>query len=50
MPGARERQEAALRATEAAQPAIGAVSLGALRVLESFGITPKPWPDTATVN
>jgi acyl transferase domain-containing protein len=38
--GAQERQEAALRATEAAQPAIGAVSLGALRVLEAFGIAP----------
>jgi acyl transferase domain-containing protein len=38
-PGARERQEDALRATEVAQPAIGAVSLGALRLLESFGVT-----------
>ncbi|RII25223.1 MAG: beta-ketoacyl synthase [Geobacter sp.] len=38
-PAARNRQEEALRATEAAQPAIGAVSLGALRILESFGIT-----------
>jgi len=37
---ASERQEALLRATEAAQPAIGAVSLGALRLLESFGLTP----------
>jgi len=37
---ARERQEALLRATEAAQPAIGAVSLGALRLLESFGLSP----------
>ena len=35
---ARDAQEAALRATEAAQPAIGAVSLGALRLLESFGL------------
>jgi acyl transferase domain-containing protein/NAD(P)-dependent dehydrogenase (short-subunit alcohol dehydrogenase family) len=35
----REAQEAALRATDVAQPAIGAVSLGALRVLESFGVT-----------
>jgi acyl transferase domain-containing protein/NAD(P)-dependent dehydrogenase (short-subunit alcohol dehydrogenase family) len=37
---ARERQEALLRATEAAQPAIGAVSLGALRILEQFGLSP----------
>ncbi|MFZ4858490.1 MAG: SDR family NAD(P)-dependent oxidoreductase [Desulfuromonadaceae bacterium] len=36
----REAAEAALRATDAAQPAIGAVSLGALRVLESFGLVP----------
>ncbi|MBT0654028.1 type I polyketide synthase, partial [Geomobilimonas luticola] len=36
----RERQEELLRATEAAQPAIGAVSLGALRILESFGVNP----------
>jgi acyl transferase domain-containing protein/NAD(P)-dependent dehydrogenase (short-subunit alcohol dehydrogenase family) len=35
---ARETQEASLRATDAAQPAIGAVSLGALRILESFGL------------
>ena len=40
-PSARERQEGALRATEAAQPAIGAVSLGALRVLEAFGVAPE---------
>ncbi len=38
--GAREAQEAALRATQVAQPAIGAVSLGALRVLEEFGVRP----------
>ncbi len=36
----REAAEAALRATDAAQPAIGAVSLGALRILESFGLAP----------
>jgi acyl transferase domain-containing protein/acyl carrier protein/NAD(P)-dependent dehydrogenase (short-subunit alcohol dehydrogenase family) len=36
----RETAEAALRATDVAQPAIGAVSLGALRVLESFGFAP----------
>ena len=36
-----ERQESALRATETAQPAIGATSLGALKVLvESFGLAP----------
>lgn len=34
----REACESALRATDAAQPAIGAVSLGALRILESFGL------------
>jgi len=34
----RARQEEALRATSAAQPAIGATSLGALKVLRSFGI------------
>ncbi len=37
-PDSAQRQEEALRATDVAQPAIGAVSLGALRVLESFGI------------
>ncbi len=36
----REAGEADLRATDVAQPAIGAVSLGALRVLESFGLAP----------
>ncbi|OGU14141.1 MAG: beta-ketoacyl synthase [Geobacteraceae bacterium GWC2_53_11] len=36
----REVLEAALRATDVAQPAIGAVSLGALRILESFGFAP----------
>jgi acyl transferase domain-containing protein/NAD(P)-dependent dehydrogenase (short-subunit alcohol dehydrogenase family) len=36
---AREAQESVLRATDVAQPAIGAVSLGALRLLESFGLT-----------
>jgi acyl transferase domain-containing protein/acyl carrier protein/NAD(P)-dependent dehydrogenase (short-subunit alcohol dehydrogenase family) len=36
----RDAREKALRATDAAQPAIGAVSLGALRVLESFGFAP----------
>ncbi len=35
--GATERQESDLRATDIAQPAIGAVSLGVLRLLESFG-------------
>src|SRR5439155_11908850 len=37
-PQERSRQEEALRATEVAQPALGAVSLGAWRVLESFGL------------
>ena len=36
----RAEQEADLRATRIAQPAIGAVSLGALRVLEQFGLSP----------
>ena len=36
----RSRQEDELRATDTAQPAIGAVSLAALRVLEQFGLTP----------
>ncbi len=35
---AREQQEATLRATAVAQPAIGAVSLGALAVLQQFGV------------
>jgi acyl transferase domain-containing protein/NAD(P)-dependent dehydrogenase (short-subunit alcohol dehydrogenase family) len=37
---ARKAQERALRATEIAQPALGAVSLGAFRVLQHFGLTP----------
>ena len=37
---AKAAQEAALRATQNAQPALGAVSLGALRVLEQFGLAP----------
>ncbi len=36
----RDAQNVALRATETAQPAIGAVSVGLLRVLEHFGVTP----------
>jgi acyl transferase domain-containing protein/NAD(P)-dependent dehydrogenase (short-subunit alcohol dehydrogenase family) len=36
----RTSQDEELRATQAAQPAIGAVSLGALRVLESFHVVP----------
>ena len=36
----RAEQEAELRATQIAQPALGAVSLGAFRVLEQFGIIP----------
>jgi len=38
---ARRAQESALKATEVAQPALGAVSLGALRVLQGFGVTPQ---------
>ena len=38
--GARAQQEAELRATQIAQPALGAVSLGALKVLEQFGLSP----------
>src|SRR5262245_9965983 len=37
-PQARGEQEAELRATDVAQPALGAVSLGAWRVLQSFGL------------
>jgi acyl transferase domain-containing protein/NAD(P)-dependent dehydrogenase (short-subunit alcohol dehydrogenase family) len=36
----RARNDEALRATNVAQPAIGAVSLGALRVLSHFGVRP----------
>ena len=36
----RAEQEAALTATQTAQPALGAVSLGAFRVLEQFGFVP----------
>ena len=36
----RVSQDEALRATQAAQPAIGAASLGALRLLETFGVVP----------
>lgn len=38
---ARAEQEAALRATSIAQPALGAVSLGTLRVLAEFGVRPQ---------
>ncbi|TGU72518.1 SDR family NAD(P)-dependent oxidoreductase [Geomonas terrae] len=37
----RAGQEEALRATQAAQPAIGATSLGALRLLQTFGVAPE---------
>jgi acyl transferase domain-containing protein/NAD(P)-dependent dehydrogenase (short-subunit alcohol dehydrogenase family) len=37
---ARESQEEALRDTEIAQPALGAVSLGVLAVLAEFGVRP----------
>jgi malonyl CoA-acyl carrier protein transacylase/NADP-dependent 3-hydroxy acid dehydrogenase YdfG len=39
-PAEKERQEEWLRATDTAQPAIGAVSLGSLRLLETFGLCP----------
>jgi acyl transferase domain-containing protein/NAD(P)-dependent dehydrogenase (short-subunit alcohol dehydrogenase family)/acyl carrier protein len=39
-PSAQEQAEATLRATQVAQPAIGAVSLGAAKVLESLGVRP----------
>jgi acyl transferase domain-containing protein len=48
--GSHEQQEEALRATDAAQPAIGAVSLGALRVLESFGVVPMRRRVTVTAS
>ena len=38
-PAAQQANEARLRATEVAQPALGAVSLGARQVLASFGVT-----------
>lgn len=37
---ARRAQEAALKATEIAQPALGAVSLGALGIFRRFGVAP----------
>jgi len=37
----RESQENALRATNVAQPAIGAVSLAGLKILASFGVSPE---------
>jgi acyl transferase domain-containing protein/NADP-dependent 3-hydroxy acid dehydrogenase YdfG len=39
-PEEKKRQEAALRDTRAAQPALGAVSYGAYRVLSDFGLAP----------
>ncbi len=36
----RTRNEDALRATAVAQPALGALSIGAVRLLESFGVKP----------
>lgn len=38
-PDVRAEQEAALRATDVAQPALGAVSLGAWQTLQTFGVT-----------
>ena len=49
-PEERVANETALRATDAAQPALGAVSLGAWRVLESFGVRATPSPATAMAN
>jgi acyl transferase domain-containing protein len=37
-PEQKDAQEKALRSTDVAQPALGAVALGALKVLESFGV------------
>jgi acyl transferase domain-containing protein/NAD(P)-dependent dehydrogenase (short-subunit alcohol dehydrogenase family) len=37
-PEQKEAQEKSLRSTDVAQPALGAVALGALKVLESFGV------------
>ncbi|MDB5347127.1 MAG: Erythronolide synthase [Schlesneria sp.] len=39
--GDRDAQDDDLRATQVAQPAIGAVSLGALAILEQFGVHPE---------
>ncbi|MFO0807665.1 MAG: SDR family NAD(P)-dependent oxidoreductase [Gemmataceae bacterium] len=39
-PDERATQEEALRATQVAQPALGAVSLGSLQILAQFGIRP----------
>ena len=38
--GEKKAREAALRRTDIAQPAIGAVSLGMLRILSGFGLSP----------
>ncbi len=40
---ARAQDEASLQATEVAQPALGAVSLGAREVLAAFGVTAKAY-------
>ncbi len=37
----RRQQEESLKATEVAQPALGAVGLGALQVLNHFGVAPE---------
>jgi acyl transferase domain-containing protein/NAD(P)-dependent dehydrogenase (short-subunit alcohol dehydrogenase family) len=37
-PEHKEAQEKSLRSTDVAQPALGAIALGALKVLESFGV------------
>ncbi|HEY0983801.1 SDR family NAD(P)-dependent oxidoreductase [Schlesneria sp.] len=40
-PEGRSRQDSVLRSTQIAQPAIGAVSLAALAVLDQFGVHPE---------
>ena len=40
-PEGKQAAEAALRATDVAQPAIGAVSMGAANLLQTFGIRPE---------
>ncbi len=40
-PETRSGQDAQLRATQIAQPALGAVSLGVLAILERFGVRPE---------
>ncbi len=46
----RQVSERRLQATEVAQPALGAVSLGALDVLAAFGVHADALPATVTAN